>query len=250
MRFLIHNFLINPAFWLALLLGWMIWISWRKGGWHRGVTALSVLLLIGLFKPLPKWLIASLENQYPPLLDFPEQHFDKPIHILVLGSGHVPDLNLTANQRLSTTALSRLTEAVRLYQNLPESQIIFSGKGQDGFRSSAGGAYFAALELGVDPVRMDTLHTPAHTLQESIDYVGRYGKDQPVILVTSAIHMPRAMAFFGHQGLNPIPAPAQFETKVHPSGKSYWLIPHLRNLTLLQLVLHEYLGRVAGHIGF
>ncbi|EBQ1277672.1 TPA_asm: envelope biogenesis factor ElyC, partial [Salmonella enterica subsp. enterica serovar Typhimurium] len=32
--------------------------------------------------------------------------------------------------------------------------------------------------------------------------------DAPFLLVTSASHLPRAMIFFQHAGLNPLPAPA------------------------------------------
>ena len=41
----------------------------------------------------------------------------------------------------------------------------------------------------------------------------RAKKNDRFILVTSAIHMPRAMGLFANQGLAPIPAPADFLVK-------------------------------------
>ena len=75
-----------------------------------------------------------------------------------------------------------------------------------------------------------------------------------VILVTSALHMPRSVALFEKQGIQVIPAPADF-TITEDSWKQLtdnnlagWLIawlPNTSNLGLTSNALKEYLGWLA-----
>jgi len=59
--------------------------------------------------------------------------------------------------------------------------------------------------------------------------------------VTSANHMPRAVAVFNKQQLNPIPAPANFLVKILPNRE-----PKLEftagNLYKTERAMYEYLG--------
>ena len=65
-------------------------------------------------------------------------------------------------------------------------------------------------------------------------------KIRRIILVTSAIHMPRAVATFRKAGFEVIPAPADFYTGW---GEDYthW-IPDAGSLTGTELALHEWVG--------
>ena len=58
-------------------------------------------------------LVQPLEAKYPPIMQkTAAQNFD---YILVLGSGGVADPKLAITGQLSATALSRFSEALRLY---------------------------------------------------------------------------------------------------------------------------------------
>jgi uncharacterized SAM-binding protein YcdF (DUF218 family) len=72
-----------------------------------------------------------------------------------------------------------------------------------------------------------------------------------IILVTSAMHMPRAKALFEAQGLNVIPAPVDFtitqynwQTTFKPGLDEFiiYLLPNTSSLGLTTNVLKEYLG--------
>ena len=72
-----------------------------------------------------------------------------------------------------------------------------------------------------------------------------------VILVTSAIHMPRSVALFEKQGIQVIPAPADFtvtqagwDDLTHGTLESQLinLLPSVGNLSLTTNALKEYLG--------
>ncbi|NJN55953.1 MAG: YdcF family protein [Anaerolineae bacterium] len=74
---------------------------------------------------------------------------------------------------------------------------------------------------------------------------------ETVLLVTSAIHMPRSVAIFEKQGIEVIPAPTDYEY-VQPdwdegegAGWFYWgmsLLPDAESLQLTTRVLKEYVG--------
>ncbi len=65
-----------------------------------------------------------------------------------------------------------------------------------------------------------------------------------ILLVTDALHMPRAYAAFVAQGLQPIPAPTHFHPS-HPLGQG-WLawVPQAGALGTSRSALHELVGRL------
>ena len=72
-----------------------------------------------------------------------------------------------------------------------------------------------------------------------------------IILVTSAMHMPRSKALFKNQGLNVIPAPVDFtitehnwHTTFNPNLGEFFiqLLPSAGSLNLTTNVIREYIG--------
>jgi uncharacterized SAM-binding protein YcdF (DUF218 family) len=63
-------------------------------------------------------------------------------------------------------------------------------------------------------------------------------------LVTSATHLPRAMAMFKKAGMNPLPAPTDYLAADQPVGMGHvlGLIPHAAAGLMIERALHEYLG--------
>jgi uncharacterized SAM-binding protein YcdF (DUF218 family) len=76
-------------------------------------------------------------------------------------------------------------------------------------------------------------------------------KFEKVILVTSALHMPRSVALFESQGCEVIPAPADFtitqaswERLWHPSIEEFFLnlLPSYTHLSMVTKTMKEYFG--------
>lgn len=63
-----------------------------------------------------------------------------------------------------------------------------------------------------------------------------------VLVVTHALHIPRAMACFEHAGLTPIAAPTRFVSAGQASPSVLDYIPSASALGLSSQALHEYLG--------
>lgn len=207
-------------------------------------VAIGWLLLIGV-TPLSTWMASRLEYKYSVLIDpgLPEKS-ERPVHIMVLGGGMTIDPALTSADQLSPDALSRIVEGVRLKNLSPGSTLVTSGFAMQGIRSQAEILASTAVDLGVHSTDTLWLPDPTTTREEAAAYRARFGDSTQIILVTSAIHLPRAMGWFQHQGLNPIPAPANHMVKFSPDRWTYNWWPSYRKITLMDKVFHEYAGLV------
>jgi uncharacterized SAM-binding protein YcdF (DUF218 family) len=95
------------------------------------------------------------------------------------------------------------------------------------------------MSLGVKEELIAIENQSSNTFESAVHLKDRI-KDSEFILVTSAGHMPRALAAFRQMGMNPIPAPTDYLAKMDPFGGNY--LPKSNNLMRADLALHEYFG--------
>jgi uncharacterized SAM-binding protein YcdF (DUF218 family) len=101
-----------------------------------------------------------------------------------------------------------------------------------------------ALGLGVNKNEIRLLGTPENTKMEAFEYTKKFGTKNSLILVTDAVHMPRAMLLFRKAGQSPIPAPTNHLVKSNwKNGISDWL-PSSSNIAMMEYAMHEYGGLV------
>src|SRR5665213_984153 len=106
----------------------------------------------------------------------------------------------------------------------------------------------AALALGVPAdliVVLDSARDTGAEIREIRSLIGA----SPVLLVTSAAHMPRAMAYCTLAQLHAVAAPAGNRTRPPGSWTVSALVPSGSSLHNSELALHEYLGMLALRIG-
>ncbi len=230
-----------------LILG--LFFLWATKSLRRGkilVTLGTVFLLLFSLPPISSRLLTPLERRYPALLH-PETVYwgqtnqTSPRWIVVLGGGHVSDPRLPANSQITEAALARLVEGVRLYKALPGSKLLLSGgRVFDPVPESRLMARIAVV-LGVEPQDIRLESDSWDTAQEAKYIAKMIGKGK-FILVTSAAHMPRALALFKKQGLEPIPAPTDYLAKAsqHPGPEEFF--PQSASLQEARVAMHEYLG--------
>jgi len=109
--------------------------------------------------------------------------------------------------------------------------------------SSAEVAAKVAISLGVPESDILKVDTPRDTQQEAKQVKALIGQ-QPMVLVTSANHLPRAMIFFHQQGLTPIPAPANQLAIDSPLNPWERILPSPQFLSHSERVWYESMGRV------
>lgn len=194
---------------------------------------------------LPRHLITNMESKYVPFVGEPFPHRDT-VFIQSLGGGYTADPRLEPTSQLSSVSLGRLAEAIRIARMFDKSILVVSGNIASGEESMASVSRKAAIQLGWEERRIVALETPATTQQEAIAFTDRFGKKVNLILVTDAIHMPRAMKFFREQGITPFPAPTNYLIKKDKTQFSLGWIPSAENLQLMDRVWREYLGSIKG----
>jgi uncharacterized SAM-binding protein YcdF (DUF218 family) len=219
------------------------------------------LLLLGILgyfafgsSPLSLALLGRLENRYSPLLDMHEvEDIDT---VVVLTGAAWKDPLIPSTSQVGEVTLSRLLEAIRLFHGIPSGKILISGgaldpAGEDVPVSQIVGEL--AREMGI-PKEKILLETKSTNTYENGVEVKKILGEKRFILVTSASHLPRAIAVFRKLGLSPIPAPADFRairSKPRVGGSTGELVrtmisalPSSDNLAHSERALHEYVGFV------
>lgn len=191
---------------------------------------------------LPRYCVRKLERTYPAQSECISFTDNKPVIIHVLGGGYTADEQLAAVSQLSQESKGRLIEGIRLWGCHKEAMLVCSGNKVSDNKSMGETYRDAAVSLGVDSARIVVLSEPGNT-QEEVDYlVKRFGRELNLILVTSALHMDRAVNHYKILGVEPVPAPTNYLVKerVSPSHISWW--PSINNIRMMDAVIHEYLG--------
>lgn len=222
---------------LLLITTYLLTRSYVKTGKIISIATLILFILVGI-GVFSSYFLTKLES-YPPL-----NHpiWMKRNAIIVLGAGAVklPEEN---NAKPTVLAYSRIYEAARLYTSCKatnaECKIIISGGDAQSIGQSEAVVYQNALNgIGVktadiilEPNSMNTYKNAEYT-----SAILRENKFDTLLLVTSGIHMKRALLYFGHFGIKAIPAVSDYI----PS--KLYIIPLGYNFAITDFVIHEYAG--------
>lgn len=191
---------------------------------------------------LPQQLTWSLEKRFAPLFEPPKRPPNDTVYILVLGGGLMENINLPPIDQLSLSSVCRLLEGIRLHRLLPGSRMVFSGISRDHKYSHATVMRQSALSMGVEDKEISLLPTSVNTQEEALDFTKKFGTRNTLILVTDAIHMPRAMLLFQKAGQTPIPAPTNHLVKSdRKKGIEDWG-PSSSNIAMMEYAMHEIIG--------
>lgn len=248
-------FPLPVVFWLVVAAGIAAWYRRPRLARRLAVAAVVWLFLIS-WNPLAEALLGTLERRYAPLADIPAGI----THVVVLGGGAHADPGRHAAVRLARSSQGRVLEGVRIWRAAAGSRhtgvplLLFTGDSPDRRRSMASLAAETARDLGVPPdfIRMldGTLntHAEARAVAEFVHERATAAQTAGVVLVTSASHMPRAIALFQRSGIEPIAAPAQYLTD--PGGLSSWsLLPDARAVGKTERFVYEVLGLAWMRVG-
>lgn len=226
-----------------LLLGLFFLVFTRKKKTGKILVGIGTLV-IAIFShgATSVVLVKPLERIYPPISAFEELKNIK--WIVVLGGGCTSDASLPANSQLSDASLSRLVEGIRIYKNLlPQSQLILSGTSGivDQIPVARVMADTARL-LGINEEHL-IIEDESKDTKDHPRFIQKIVENERFILVTSASHMRRSIAFFKKHGMNPIPAPTDYLIKERQGGISPGMFfPGADGLRKAERAVHECLG--------
>lgn len=228
-------------FWLLCAIIYVLYKLKKK----KMVKALFIFTLLSAFifsvSPLPVFMVRNLEQQYKP---YNAKNTSQKLPILVLGSGHTNDPGVYPLQRLSESSIKRMTEGIRQYRLQNGGPVIFSGYSASNKMPQGEVMARAAVSLGISPKDTLMMIQPASTWDEAACYKKRFGTKKPFILVTSALHMPRAMKIFKRMGMQPIAAPTHYLSLHDPDNMTYNWKPSASKIICTDKSLHEYIGAI------
>lgn len=225
----------------ALLLAWR---GWRSGPWLGGAALLALWLLAT--PAVSDLLRFSLERRFPPQDPALMPTADA---IVVLGGGLSPPNRRNPSPDLGRAA-DRYWHAFRLWRAGRAPEILISGGALPWTDASASEAE-AAVDLLVDfgmPARRVLLEPGSLNTRQNADLSAEILRGRGatrILLVTSALHMRRALAHFERTGLEVIPAATDHEVADQPPGLLRWL-PDSEALDGSRRALKEYLGHALG----
>ena len=236
-----------PIIFFLLLLGlYLLWFTKKqKLGKVLATVSIFVLLIIS-YGPIPDALLAPLESKYKVLST---ENINQSIkYVVVLGGGHTSDPNLPLTSQLTQASLIRLIEGIRIHRKISDSKLVLTGgKGNNNPVATATTMAELAIELGVNKENIITKTEPKDTKDEANIINGTVGNDT-FILVTTASHMPRAMALFKKLGMTPTPAPTEHYVSETQGVSSGSFFPHSFNIHKTETTVYEYLGTLWGKL--
>lgn len=237
---------------LATILGLATLIAgvcrWRRLARGLGLGAIITLVLAAA-TPLGPLAAARLEGRFPLRPALPAQIAG----ILVLGGGISNDLSLGWGMPVLARDADRLTALLELGRRFPDAPVIYAG-GYGGLgtveKTEGDFARDFLVDQGFDlgRVRFDT--RSRNSFENALE-AGRLagkpaddGGGPPWVLVTGALHMPRAVATFRHAGWSVIPWPV---APISPGPRAPFWAPLDMTGTLEQSsrALREWLGLLA-----
>ncbi len=235
---------------LLIVAGITLWFSRR---WTAILISLAFLILIASGNSwVSETLVKSLEWQNIPPSELPSAEA-----IIVLGGATKPPIPPRPWVDVSEAG-DRILHGSRLYLQQKAPVLILSGgriRWKDGGPSESEDMAEIAKAMGVpetailqDPTSLNTYEN-AVNVRKILEEKQITGK---VLLVTSAIHMPRSRLIFKRQGIDVVPAPTDFivseyDTKYGAAGIEALilnLIPDASHLQQFTAGMKEYIGMI------
>lgn len=211
--------------WLLGLLAWL-WL----GGWSLPVTS--------------HYLRGLLELPYPAVapVKLPQAQA-----IVVLGGGIRPAEHGQTLADLSSAA-DRVWHAARLFHAGKAPLLILSGGSNPAVSATSEAKAMRGLltDLGVPDTAL-LLEEHSRNTQQNAQFTADLLRQRDlsrILLVTSAVHMPRAVPLFEGQGFTVIPATTDHEARQHFSSMD-WL-PDASALDGSARAIKELVGRYVG----
>jgi len=240
-------FLTQPLAWVALLLLLTVVLVRRRPAWavRVGSAALVLLLLLG-WEPLPDALLRHLESLYPPVAR--QQIAPDTAGVIVLGgaleSAYVWSV---PGQSALNDGAERMTEAVALLRQQPQLKLVFTGGEGELFGGDLPEAERASVFFegqGIPAARVLFESVSRTTYENAVLSKRMVGVEatQPWLLLTSASHMPRAMAAFRKTGWNVTAYPVDFRAGKATPWTQYTLDQGVKKW---RIGLHEVIGLIA-----
>lgn len=242
----LYSWLLPPGILVAVLFLLWLYLKFKRAAGRKVVLVVGLALYALSLPSVSELLVRGLESRYP-------QPSAPAGDVLVfLGGGAVAGVpDVEGWDQLSSFSASRLLTVARLQKRLGLPVILSGGKVLPGDAEEAVVGQRVLVGLGV-PAREIFVDARSRNTAENARYTKelcvQHGWTQP-LLVTSALHLPRATAFFKRAGLNVTPYPCDYQVGNRRRFSLLSLAPRGECLADSSAALKEYLGLLAVKTG-
>jgi uncharacterized SAM-binding protein YcdF (DUF218 family) len=223
----------------AVLLALAAVASWRRLSRSARVAAMlfELLLLVAMTPFGANLLVWQLEAQVPAAACAPASN--DPIVVLSAGLEREP-ASIDDFAALSASSLRRALAGATAWRQTPQARLVFAGGGPFSISESAVLQRFAE-SLGV-PAAAILREERSQTTWENAEQLRALAPPLPatIRLVSSALHLPRAVLAFRAAGFEPCVIVA--ERRYHPPGGIGYYLPQSSGLSKSEAALHEIFG--------
>ena len=221
----------------------------RKASVILIISALFILWLCST-TGFSNLLARSLELKYLPPEEIPVADV-----MVVLGGGTESAIPPRTTVEINGAG-DRVLYAAKLYRDGKAERILLSGGSiewlNNGSTTPADDMAAILMDIGIPDYALIIENTSRNTYENAL-YTREILEEEEIeqiLLVTSAMHMPRAVALFEKQGFEVIPVPTDFsvtEKVTSDSGVDFLskfidILPNASNLSLTTNAIKEYLG--------
>ncbi len=219
----------------------LLFTRWRRLASWLVVTSLVLIAVAGL-SPLGNMLMFPLEDRFPPW----DASRGPPDGIIALGGAIIPDISAARGAVALDEAAERITAVAALARRYPHARIIFSGGSNALIFHEGVEAPFAVRELealGVAHDRITAEEQSRNTIENAVfsRLIARPKPGDRWLLVTSAYHMPRAVAAFRAAGFPVEAYPVDWRTR-GPRDVSRPFSSLADGLHQTDTAVHEWVG--------
>lgn len=232
----------NVLFLVLCAAALLLVIGRERSGKRVLVMALMVTVLVSLL-PTGHWLARPLESYFakPPLPD-------TITGIIVLGGAELVRVSAANDEPSLNDAAERIIEGITLARQYPEATLVFAGgtgllAGARISEADVARRFFERFEIDSErTVYESRSRNTAENAAFTYDLLQPQAGDT-WLLVTSAMHLPRATATFQAVGWQVLPYPVDYRT----TREVMWFqSPHIiANLLFIDDALREWLGLLA-----
>lgn len=246
------KYAVYPLTWITLFLGLATLLALFPASpgrirWIRRFAAVAlILLLIFSNRVITHTLLGLIEQQVSPFDSSTVKRFDA---IVVLGGGIAHKGSLRPTDELSSVTLERTLCGADLLAKGFAPRLVLAGGDGTIFGSGIDEAAVmkhVALQLGVREEAI-LLENRSRTTYENAVETKRLLGNGSILLVTSAIHVPRALGLFRKQGINATPYACGYLAQNLPwgwAGDPFDFIPDVKVLYLSTDALSEIVGLI------
>jgi uncharacterized SAM-binding protein YcdF (DUF218 family) len=235
-------FVVPSNFLLGLGLCGLVLSSTRfaRAGRRLLVGSVALIAIVGV---LPLWVALDLplEDRFP--LDSKK---DAPTGMIVLGGVIDPMISAARGQVALGEAAERITATAELARRYPAARIVVTGGSSDLIVPSPIEADYASHlleDLGVSGDRIVVERRARNTAENAI-FTKQLIAAKPGerwLLITSAMHMPRAIGVFRKIGFAVVPYPVDYQTA---GLQDLWILPGspMDSIRKTDAAVHEWVG--------